>query len=343
MTALSLDGGGAVTWMEPGRAADFSAMAGLAGRDPRDAELLIDAVCAFGPKHLAALPRIPESDLTPVGAPLEAAFVWPTGDMRVSMDPCPGVPAGARRAVCLAVTSSIRGLSRAHTTIVARASDWQVAGAPRYGAWLGLRPVQEPGGVRSIRPKLYLDVPAGAPWSQWEAELVGAPAVLPSRDVQLTMIGLDPVTCGVELYWRSARLYPGELDTLLRRLGLPERGGEIVDWIAALTQRRIQFELPAFDMGFSCAFDASGRACVFTWYANATAFLGPPARCREALLRVGAQRDWPMADYARFTEADAAGRVPEHGIIGASVAENAPLAATATVAVQAPMEINHAR
>lgn len=337
MTALSADGGGGAPGNRSTPVAALAALAGGAGSRPQTLAALVAAVRAAGPEAPHSGGTLPPSDLTPSGAAFEAAVVWPSGDLRVSLDPCPGAPAAARRAACLSALDAMArraSLCRQQQTILARVRDWQDAHPARYGAWLGLRPLGG-GDAASVRAKLYLDVPVDAPWQAFEEDLVGAPPVLPNRDIRLTMIGLDPLKGGAELYWRCGRLYPGEIDTLLRRFRLPERGREIVAWIEALTQRSVRFELPAYDMGFSCAVDAGFVPRVFTWYANATSFLGPPERCRAALLRVGEAAGWPMDDYLRLTRPDARGRVPMHGLIGAILADGAPLAATATVAVDA--------
>ncbi|GGE87310.1 hypothetical protein H1W37_06415 [Stappia taiwanensis] len=266
------------------------------------------------------------SDLTPAGAPLEVAFVWPSGELRVSADPCPGAGARARLLSCLSGLTA--ALSPDQARHVERVAAWQRAHGSRFGGWLGYRVI---GGI--LRSKLYLDVPRGAPWETWEEEVCGRAPVLPSRGLRLSMIGLDTRSGGLELYYRCDRLFPKELDTLLTRLRLPERGGEVVALVAALTRRSIRFELPSYDMGFSYAFDGQGRPQAFTWYSVAEALLGPPDRVREAILRVGRAAGWDQDAYARLTDARA---VPGHGLVGAVLAPELPMQVTATVAASRP-------
>lgn len=321
--ALSMDGGGADKG-GGGAAASFSALRGLSGAAD-DAAMLAAAVARCGPSASSSAP----SRLTPVGAPLEAAVVWPAPGLRVSLDPCPDASPDVRVRSCR--TDIAQPFTAEQADVMARVALWRKDHPGRYGAWLGLRVVDG-----DLRKKLYLDVPQRCCWETCEAQTVGAPAVLLHRQIRLTMIGLDPVSGGVELYYRCGRLFPPEIDTLLRRFALAERGAEVVDFIAALTRRTVRFELPSFDMGFSCAFDAQGRARVFTWYSNARALLGPPARARAALLRVGTEAGWPMADYEALSRPDAQGRVPEHGLVGVMLADGHPLQATATVALAPP-------
>jgi hypothetical protein len=265
------------------------------------------------------------SNLTPAGAPLEVAFVWPGDDVRISVDPCPDATPRHRSETCLRAT--VNALTARQRSIVEQVDDWQTHHPMRFGAWLGVRAT---GG--EIQTKLYLDVPRPAPWPAWERAFVGAPAVLPRRDVRLTMIGLDAHQGAVELYYRCAPLFPPELDTLLRRFGLRERGHEICAMVQALTLRSIRFKLPSFDMGFSCAFGEDGRPLAFTWYSTSVGLLGPPAQAQHAILRVGRARDWPMDRYASLTAAEADGSVPDHGLVGMILPRDGTMRVTATVA-----------
>jgi hypothetical protein len=269
--------------------------------------------------------RLDDSDLTSVGAPLEVAFVWPADDVRISVDPCPGATARQRSDTCMRATAD--ALTPRQRSIVAQVDEWQTHGQTRFGAWLGVR---ANGG--DIRTKLYLDVPPLAPWRAWERAFVGAPPALPRRDVSLTMIGLDAHRGIVELYYRCAPLFPTELDTLLRRFCLPQRGAEICARLLALTLRTIRFTLPSFDMGFSCAFGEDRRPLAFTWYSTSVGLLGPPARARDAILRVGRAEGWPVDDYASLTAGDANGPVPDHGLLGMTLPRDGAMQMTATVA-----------
>ena len=270
------------------------------------------------------------SRLTASGAPFEAAFVWPGGNLRISLDPCPEASAQVRTASCLAGMRT--PLTPEQNMVCAQLMDWQAQHACRFGAWLGVR-----GGLGAsaqgdaLSTKLYLEVPAGAEWGIWEQNLLDSKAVLPSRNIRLSMVGLDPMRGGVELYYRSASLFPGELNTLLKRFRLSPRGSEITAWIQQLLQRSIRDTLPSADMGFSCATSASGAPQIFTWYSTSIALLGPPERARAALLRVGEADLSALQAYAQFSAPAPGERVPEHGLIGAMLAENVPMQTTATV------------
>jgi len=260
------------------------------------------------------------SRLTPTGEPVELAFVWPEGELRASVDPRPlGTPCER----LLACVEEMRGgLDAGQRDVLRVVSGWQAEAHCRYGAWLGLR-----ARAGSLHRKLYLEIPGGADWRGWEEATVGRPWALAGRGITATMVGLDPERGGVEIYYRVGRLFGLELDTLLRRVGLPARGAEVVREIEALTQRSVRFELPSDDMGFSYALDGAGRPLAFTWYSIAEALIGPAARIRERLLAVGQERGWDLGAYAALSAGDAGGRA-FHTLVGAVAAATGPLRVT---------------
>lgn len=269
--------------------------------------------------------------LTQAGAALELAYVWPSGDARVSFDPCPDASSHARADACLALVAA--ALSPRQSALARRIRGWQAEHDHLFGAWAGLR-----AGPDGDRAKLYLDIPRTAPHEDWERELFGFVTALPSRKIRPTMLGLDPHRPGFELYYRCDALYPSELDAFLRRLALPPRSREAVDLIADLTQRSVRFNLPSHDQGFSVAVDDAGQAIAVTWYSTSAAFFGPPDRARAALLRVGRPRGWAMQAYAAASAATRDGVTPAHGLIGLVFTPDDPLRVTATIAV-APVRL----
>lgn len=296
----------------------------------------------------------PPSDLTPAGAPLEAAFVWADGeagcDPRLSLDPAPGARPDTRLAAALSLcrTGAGTALAPAARRLVERLSCWQRQAGARYGAWAGLR--EAPSG--GLAAKLYLELAQmtkanGRPlWAALEERLAGAPPVLAGRNLRPTMLGVTPDGGLLELYYRADPLFPGDLDTLMARFGLAPRGHEVRRLIERLTGRSVRFKIPSSDIGFSVAFRmaAEGRtqAVAFTFYSNAAALLGPDARIFDALLVEGASRGWDMTAYEQAFAGSAAlrrtGEAPlqRHGLLGIVLAADAPPRVTATLAVPVP-------
>jgi hypothetical protein len=301
----------------PGRAA-VRLQRSATGDDGRLLQEVLHLLEAGAPRDL--------SNLNAVGAPLELGFAWPDGGLRITLDPDPLAAATARRRICLA--ANVGELTSPQVDLAHRLADWGDRHSIRWGAWLGLR-----GQGGAVRRKLYLEIPPEAPWRSWEEDLIGAPPVLEPRSVQPVMLGLDGLRGGVEVYARCVGLHPAELDVLLGRVGLAPRGGEVVRMVEALMRRSIRFSLPADDMGFSYALDAGGRALAFTWYATARSLLGPPARAREAILRVGRSAGWDLDAYAALTDAP---ETPHHGLIGITLLSGGLLQLNVSVAAAQP-------
>lgn len=288
------------------------------GDDSRLAREALGLLAAGAPHDL--------SNLNAVGAPLELGFAWPGDTPRMTLDPDPLASPMARGRICLEAASG--DLTSAQADLAAEIVGWGERSGIRWGGWLGLRVQGD-----AVRRKLYLEVPPAAPWRAWEEDLVGAPPVLEARGVQPVMVGLDGRRGGPEIYYRCAGLHPAELDVLLARVGMAPRGGEVVRLVEALMRRSIRFSLPADDMGFSYALDAAGRAMAFTWYATGRSLMGPPARAREAVLRVGRGAGWDMDAYAALTEGP---ETPHHGLVGATLLLDGSLQLNVSVAAAPP-------
>ncbi|MBC2860685.1 hypothetical protein [Stappia sp. 28M-7] len=328
-----------------------------AGADPAAAvsslDRLLAAVRMVLPLELLEAAH-PASNLTPSGAPVEAAFVWADGeagcDPRISLDPAPGAQPESRLEAALSLCRSVSGTEPAPDVLrlAARLSCWQQRAGCRYGAWAGLRQ----GEAGDLAAKLYLEVAPvadsrGRPlWAGFEEWLAGAPPVLTGRNLRPTMAGLTPDGGLLELYYRTDPLFPGDLDTLMRRFGLVPQGQEVRRLVERLTGRSVRFEIPSSDIGFSVAFRMAGEgrsrrahACAFTFYSNAAALLGPDARIADALLAEGAARGWDMTAYRQaFAACDtrhSEDEVPlqRHGLIGMVLALEAPPRVTATLAL----------
>lgn len=272
--------------------------------------------------------------LTRSGSPVEFAFCWDDGLPRLTADPAPGATPAVRVERALALSGDMRDarLSGALRTVLA----WQRAGQADYGAWVGAR---ERGGQPGF--KLYAEVPADAPWSDWEQRQVGASPVLPSRGVRLCMLGLDPSCGALELYYRLDALYPREIDTLLRRAGLPPRSCEITELLETLENRAIRREIPCADLGFSYAFLPDGTRA-FTLYAFAHSLLGGDGAIRRSILSLIERRGWDGSAYRAISAplADRHNPMTFHGMVGCLVAAEGPLRFTAGIAPHPPAPVD---
>lgn len=267
-------------------------------------------------------PGAQDSHLCANGDPVEIAFLWPAGDMRLTCDPAPGAAAAARLDAAMRLT---RGeLSAARHGELRRLADGAAGG--RYGAWVGSR-------LRAgrIRRKLYVEIAEGAPWRDWWplAWLAGPAAA--TRLPDPVMAGFDGASDGVEVYCRTPHLHPVTLAALLVQLGLPAATGALTGELARITGRAVRSALPGRDQGISLAFGPDRRIRALTWYSHADMLFGPAARAREAWLRAGAGPGWPMADYAALSAPGPDG-VPWHGLAGLTVGADGAVSASVTCA-----------
>jgi hypothetical protein len=263
--------------------------------------------------------------LTRSGSPVELAFCWPNRSPRLTADAAPGASADIRWRRTLELVGGFD--DPALSAAVAVLEEWQRTHQPKYGAWLGVR---QSGGDSVF--KVYAEVPDQAPWARWESEMVGVPPILPSRDVRLRMVGLEPRTGTIELYYSARMLFTGELDTLMRRAQLPARGAEMIALLQMLTGRTIDREIPSADLGFSYSFTPGSR--VFTLYSFAHSLLGGDGAIRRSLLSVCRRRGWDARAYEQVSSPAADGRGPRtwHGMIGLMAESAGPIRMTVGIA-----------
>lgn len=261
--------------------------------------------------------RAATSRLSRTGSPLDLAFVWPAAgvDVRATADPAPGATAAARLRRCLELAGPLAGGPAARALAVVLG--WQSECGGRYGAWVGVRASQAGPGVR-----LYVEVPAGAPWRAWEAEVAGAAAGLAEHGVAPAMLGLDPGTGRLELYYRAGRLHAGEVELAARRVGLPGCGTAAVDLLGALAGRLFRRDLPSADLGFSAAWSPAGEPVAFSLFSFAHSLLGGDRRIRAAVLGLADSRGWDAGPYRELSAplADGTGFATWHGMAGALAA-----------------------
>jgi hypothetical protein len=264
------------------------------------------------------------STLSRTGFPVEIAFVAGDPSWRCTAEVAgPEVARRDRLPLALAIACEASELSGfeldAETAGLLDAA--QGAGTLRYGAWLGVRQARG-----QAAAKVYAEVPAAAGplLEAWERSRLGAP-ILPNRQVQLSMLGLQPGR--TELYYGSLGLRPGEIATALARVGLAGRAPEVLDLLTEAYGRSLGRELPAADFGWSYALGPGGEPEAFTLYTFANALLGGDGRIRTAVLRLAAAHGWDLSLYEAISRPLAArrGALTHHGMLGIVVPAAGPL------------------
>jgi hypothetical protein len=281
-------------------------------------------------RSLCAEPDSAASNLTAIGDPVELQCVWDLDSgrtaIRATLDPAPSAPPALRMA---RATRAVTGLSPAQAALRDRL---RALPAHRFGGWIGLR---DAGRGR----KLYVEVPARAPWRDWPELAAAAGPPLPVRAFAPMLLGLDPGSGGSEVYGGIAPLVAVALGPTLRALGLPDRSGDMLHLIGDLAERRISARLPGADQGLSIAVAATGEPRALTWYTHAEALIGPDVAGRPRLLRFGRQHGLDLTAYRRLSAPRPNGAVPFHGVIGVSADRGGALALSVTCATRPAAEV----
>jgi hypothetical protein len=172
----------------------------------------------------------------------------------------------------------------------------QESGPLRFGTWIGGR--HAPG---EDRYKLYAEAPRGG--SPEVAALVrrylGEDPLLPGHDVRLHMIGLDPTSSRIELYFRGNAIEPWEIGTLLRRAGLPERRDDLLQLVEEASGESTRESLPGTNVGFSFSFGPEPLA--FSLFFFARSVFGGDGRIRRGILSLAERKGWDFSAYEAVT------------------------------------------
>ncbi|SFG60875.1 hypothetical protein [Methylobacterium gossipiicola] len=230
---------------------------------------------------------------------------------------------GAVEFACSSLSADLRyvvDFGGAVRTRLARIADWlaahgagagdlaaarrlQAQGAPRWGAWLGVR--HRPGAPPAF--KVYVEVPPGT--EPGGSGLIHPPG-WPEQDgtaLRPLLVGLGPEEGAREFYFEGrARGMPvARLAGLLGRLGLAEHLEDLVALVGAFEFRRGGGRLPDIRFGFSERATPTGPP-VFSLIAFAQDFAGGDAELRAALLRCADRRGFDLGPYADLTASFAA-------------------------------------
>jgi hypothetical protein len=254
------------------------------------------------------------------GFPLEFAFTSAGHELRYTTEVTgPEVAPGARLATAADLYRWLGG-EPVPARLLERIAAVQGRGPLKYGAWLSGR---HRGG--ESRFKLYAEIPAaaGPVLEAWEERRVGRPAVLTVREPRLVMIGCDARR--LELYYRARGLRPGEVATLLGRVGLEGRAGELLELLELAYRRPVRRELPSVDFGWSYAFSDHGPE-TFTLYTFANSLFGGDGRIRRALLGLGERLGWDLSFYEALSRplSERRGFPTRHGLFGLAIGPVGP-------------------
>jgi len=205
----------------------------------------------------------------------------------------------------------------------------QRSGNLKYGAWISGRH-RDHGNSFKIYAEIPCDNGNSNEVTTWEQRIVKRPPVLPSRGVRLCMVGYSADSGGLELYYDTRGLMPGEIATLMSRIGLESRAEEVRETLQRAYRRPIRRELPGSDFGFSYALPPKGGPVVFSLYTFANALFGGDSSIRSAVLELARVQGWDASLYQEISKPleNTRGFITHHGVFGIVAPKTGPLAVT---------------
>jgi hypothetical protein len=271
------------------------------------------------------------SRLTGDGFPLEFVFTTGDGHLRYTVDPGGSVSSAAERLDDAVDLLAELGQPPPDPRVLACLTTMQRRAAGlNYGAWIGGRHrVGANGHSRGDQFKLYAEIPESRLESQlpFITSYVQLPSRLLEHPVQLRIVGCEPATGRLELYFRVRHLAAGALPLLMRPAGLQSRAGELAEFIEKAYGHPLTERIPGGSVGFSYRLIPGSRTIVFTLFLFARLLWGGDARIRnrfgERMLAAGQN----PAAYWRFTAPLAARDINQtyHGLLGLAMASQAPI------------------
>ena len=267
----------------------------LTARATKTLDILLAGVYASPWKEVAwAFSR-----LTGDGFPVEFAFSCDDEALRYTAEIAGPEQDNAERLDCAEQLLLQLGAPPLPETTRAALHNVQKGRALEFGAWIGGRH-----GADGDRYKLYVEVPrAGSPEdSRLVQSLLGEKPLLPGRSLQLLMIGHEPGSSRIELYFRIGRLEPWEVELLLQRAHLASRKEELLSFLEEAHGYSAQQTLPGTNLGCSFSISTPGGPPVLSLFAYARSIFGGDMRTRQRLIELGALRGWDLRSYARLSE-----------------------------------------
>lgn len=170
----------------------------------------------------------------------------------------------------------------------------QISGPLQYGAWIGGRHGQ--GGDRF---KLYVEVPE----SNYEEreflirDMLGTVDLLPRRKPRFQMIGYEPATSRLEIYFTINGLEFWEVERLLSLAGMRTQWPALRSLIEETHWYRPEFSLTQSMVGFSFAAQKDREEIEFTLFRYARSVFGTDKNIRIRILDLAKLKNWDLKCY----------------------------------------------
>jgi hypothetical protein len=189
-----------------------------------------------------------------------------------------------------------------------------LSGPLQFGAWIGGRH-----GPKDDRYKLYVEVPRSDS-DEHEyliRDMLGDVSILPGRRPRFQMIGYEPATSRLELYFSITGLELWEIEHLLSLVGMRSKWTEFLSLIEEAYGNRPELALSRSRIGFSFSAQRSREEIVFTLFKSARSVFGSDRSIRSHILGLAELKGWDLRCYEALSlpVAEREGWDTRHGII----------------------------
>lgn len=169
-----------------------------------------------------------------------------------------------------------------------------LTGPLQFGAWIGGRHCPE-----GDRYKLYVEVPRSDS-KEHEClirDMLGDVSVLPGRHPRFQMIGYEPATSRMELYFSITGLELWEIERLLSLAGMRSKWPEFLSLIEEAYGNRPELALSRSRVGFSFSAQRNREKMVFTLFKSARSVFGSDRSIRSHILGLAELKGWDFRCY----------------------------------------------
>lgn len=189
-----------------------------------------------------------------------------------------------------------------------------LSGPLKFGAWIGGR--HNSGGDRY---KLYVEVP-GSGSSEHEyliRDMLGDVDMLPGRKPRLQMIGYEPSTSQLELYFSINGIEFWEIKRLLSLAGMKNQCSGFLSLIEEAYGHRAELALSQSRVGFSFSAKKSREYMVFSIFKSARSIFGSDKSIRKRVLDLAELKGWNLKCYETLSlpVAEREGGDTRHGMV----------------------------
>lgn len=254
------------------------------------------------------------SGLTYDGFPVEFAFSTADNNIRYTAEVSGPETDSAERLEIAARKLELLGDAIVRKEINELFRKILLSGSLKFGAWIGGR--HDSGGDKY---KLYVEVPKSdsSEHEHFIRDVLGDVNLLPSRNPRLQMIGYEPSTSRLELYFSINGIEFWEIKRLLSLAGMRDQCSSFISLIEEAYGHRAELALSQSRVGFSFSAEKSREKMVFSIFKSARSIFGSDKNIRKRILSLTELKGWNLKCYETLSlpVAEREGGDTRHGML----------------------------